>query len=202
MARSVCWRGSAARLPAGQKPEALVEPSRELLCRQRLHPRRAELQGQRDAVEALADLGDRGRVALGEHEVRLQRRCPLDEQLDGRVLLELGQRRQVLRIGYGSDGTRQAISPVSPSASRLVARTCSLGTRAGGHPRVARARVEQVLAIVQHQQHAAAAQARGDGTDDRFAQPSRGRPPRRQRCAARAPDRPAAPAPPARRHPG
>jgi hypothetical protein len=48
----------------------------------------------------MADLGHRGRIALCERELRLGGRRSLVKQLYGRVLLEFGQLRQVLRIRH------------------------------------------------------------------------------------------------------
>jgi hypothetical protein len=60
------------RCPAAarQQPQPVVQPRRHLLGRQRRHPRRRQLDRQRDAVQPPADLRHRRRVLGGEGEVR------------------------------------------------------------------------------------------------------------------------------------
>ena len=106
-----------------------------------------------------ADLRHRRGVALGQREAGLAAPRPLDEQPHR---LDCGQRAlraaRVRRVaGSASEGTRQAVSPATPSASRLVARMRE--PRAGAQQRVGQrgARVDQVLAVVEHQQDTRAA---------------------------------------------
>jgi hypothetical protein len=80
---------------------------------QRAHARGGELDGQRHAVEAPADLVDGRAVGRGEREAGLRRPRPLGEQL-GRLV-----------VGEGRHEPRRLAG--TPSASRLVARMRSAG---------------------------------------------------------------------------
>ena len=105
-------RGAAA---AREQLECVVQPAGDLLRRQHAHARGGQLDRERDAVEATADLGHRVAVRLGERERGQRRVRPLDEQLD--------------RLGHASGGTSHAVSLATPSASRLVARIMRRGQR-------------------------------------------------------------------------
>jgi len=50
-----------------QQPEVLAEPSRQLVDRHAAYQHRSQLQGQRNALELLADLGHGRGVAFREH---------------------------------------------------------------------------------------------------------------------------------------
>ena len=125
-------RGAAA---AGEQPEAVVQALGELADRQRAQPRRGQLEREREAVQAAADLlarrvvhheaGQRGRA-------RGRRTAPARE-----------------RLGPAA-GTATRLSPEIASASRLVATRRSFGQPREqpvgelGHAR------DQVLAVVEH----------------------------------------------------
>ena len=79
---SVCWRGTRGPAAAGEQPEAVVEPRGDLVRRHRRHPRRGELDRERDPVEAAADLSDGVDVRLAEGERRIGGGGPCDEQPD------------------------------------------------------------------------------------------------------------------------
>ncbi len=51
--------------------KAFVEPFRELRNGERFHARGGELDRKRDAVEAAADIGDDGRVVIGDRKARV-----------------------------------------------------------------------------------------------------------------------------------
>lgn len=131
------------------------------------HLGRGELEGQREPVEGQADLGDRAGVGHGDPEVREGRANAGDEQRDARHRGQLRHRRQPARIGHGQREDRQ----------QLLARHRE-GRPAGGdhaHPRAAGqqpgdvvGRVEQVLDVVQHQQHAPLAQVPAQGDRQRL----------------------------------
>ena len=69
--------------PAGQHLESAIEAAQELGGTQRDHPRRGQFDGQRDSVEAPADVYHRFGVGRCELEVGLDLSCPFDEQADG-----------------------------------------------------------------------------------------------------------------------
>ena len=142
---------------AGQQPEAVVQPRGDLLDRQRPHPRRRQLERQRDAVQPPADRGHRRRVRRRSSANPAGRAGrPLDEEPP---LGRRPRRRTVGRPARGRSG-RPARARARPSrrrcasGSRLVARRRR--SRAGAQQRLGqpRARVDQVLAVVQHQQQA------------------------------------------------
>ena len=55
---------------AGEQVEPLLEPAEDRLRREQLDARGRELDRERQAVEAAADPGHRGRVLVGELEAR------------------------------------------------------------------------------------------------------------------------------------
>ena len=87
VARRVCWRVRAVRLPAARTSR--LSPRRAAICstERRRDARRGQLDGQRHAVQAPADLLDRRLVVLVGAEARVGGGA-LDEQAAG-----LGQRR-------------------------------------------------------------------------------------------------------------
>ncbi len=108
--------------------------------RQRPHPRRGQLDRQRQAVEAPADLGDGGELS----SVTVK---------SGRARRARSVNSSIASSASDSDGTRQVTSPATPIGSRLVASTVNLGAAASSAPSSSAQRVEQVLAVVQHHQH-------------------------------------------------
>ena len=137
---------------------------------------------------------------------RLRGGGALDEQPHRRVPAR--RRRPVGRVrqpgaGAGSDGTRQATSPATPSGSRLVARTRTSGAGAqqrvgqpGARRRAGARSCPARAAAARRAQVVAAACRRAAGRAPRARRAPR-RPP-----AAPAPGRPAAPGRRARRRPG
>src|ERR1700678_1405659 len=77
-ARSVWCLGSAAA--AGQQPEAVIEPGRDLLRIHRPDPRRGQFDGQRHPVQRQADPLGGGCRFRGESEAGAHRAGPLLEQ--------------------------------------------------------------------------------------------------------------------------
>ena len=71
-------QGGAAA--AREQAETIAQPLRDLLDGQRAHARRGKLERQRDAVEPMADPGDRIGILLRDPESRLCRDRPVDEQ--------------------------------------------------------------------------------------------------------------------------
>ena len=74
----------------GEQTEPVVQAADDLVERERPHPRGGQFDGQRHAVEATADLGDRVGVAVGDREVGPGSAGTVGEQLDGLV----GQRQR------------------------------------------------------------------------------------------------------------
>lgn len=116
------------------------------------HPssRRGQLQRQRQPVEPAADLADVGRVHGREAETGPTGQRALDEQEHG---FTRGDSRQVRALGRrGERGHRPGVLAVQPE--HLAARHEHLQARASPKQVCAEAgaRLDQVLAVVQHQQ--------------------------------------------------
>ena len=130
---------------AGEHAEALVEPLAQLARAEHLDARRGELDGERDAVEPPADVGDDRRVLVGQRETVVGGARPLDEERDRRVAaIDIGRRDALRhRAGRASEGIRYVASPAIPRPWRLDARTLTFGqprriaamTRAAGSMR-------------------------------------------------------------------
>ena len=73
---------------AAQHAKPLVQLFRELFGREQLHPRRGQLDGQRNSVNPPADFGHEGRIAVGKRKAAVNRASTIDEELDGLGLLE------------------------------------------------------------------------------------------------------------------
>ena len=104
-------------------------PSQTAISRGRQAPDASggELDRQRHAVEAVADAGDVVGVALAEREARLRRGGrSTNSRTDSERISSAGVAAPSAS-GSVSGGTRQTISPVTCSGSRLVASTCSSG---------------------------------------------------------------------------
>ena len=69
--------------PGGQELEAVIEALGDLGGRQVAHARGGELEGQRNAVELLADPAHGGEVLRTEPEAGAHGGGAVDEQLDG-----------------------------------------------------------------------------------------------------------------------
>ncbi len=120
-------------------------------------PGRRELDGERDPVEAAADLGDGRGVVVVEHEVAPGRPGPgrrtAAPAVGGRIASTSAPRRE-----RRACAPRTIRSPATPSASRLVASTATCGHRASTSSTSRPGGVEQVLAVVEHEQQALAAE--------------------------------------------
>ena len=144
-ARRVRWRPAAARLPAGEQAEAVVQAVGELLERHRAQPRRGELDRERQAVDAAADVRHDRRRRLVEREVGRGRRGALREQAAPPPPPRSGP-------------TGASASPPMPSGSRLVARIRR--PRAAGEQAVGQLGRgdDDVLAVVEDEQRIAGAE--------------------------------------------
>ena len=120
----------------------------DLFRRQDAKTRRGQLERERQSVEAPTDLRDRRTVLDIELEPRNDGPRTIDEQLHGLRLLGAAP------VGFGQRQRRQshAVSAVTPSASRVVAITRSVGARAQQEIGKRGARVHQMLAVVEHEE--------------------------------------------------
>ena len=154
-------RGPAA---AGQQMEAIIQTSRDALDRKGANARRRKLDCQRNAVEALADLGDGRRVVLRQTECRAGRRRTIDEEAHRRILGQRVDRDRFLRRGHCQSRYRKA--HFARHTQGLPAGRQNPRTRAPPHqaPCQCRAGLHNVLAVVEDEQEASI----GDVLDQRF----------------------------------
>ena len=114
--------------PSARVRDALRELVEELVRGEDAERRRGELDGQRDAVEAAADRGDRARALAGvDLDVGADGERPLEEQ--GARPGCAGARRRPARppSGTASGSTQTTRSRGTPRATRLVARIVEPG---------------------------------------------------------------------------
>ncbi len=128
----------------GQQTEALAERVGDLTDRERLRPRRRQLDRQRQTVESLADVQDVGFLGLARREAGTNGAGPFDEQLAGEDVVERLDGAHVL----AADG--QALAARRQHRHGRRRRHDALDQRRRG--------VDHVLAVVEHEQHASPAQ--------------------------------------------
>ncbi len=163
--------GQRRAAAAGQQAEPIVQPRRDLVWRQGSDPRCRELDRQRDAVQSQADLPDRVGVLLGEGKSREHRAAAVDEELHG---IARGQSLERLRRSgsarFGQRHRRHGHQALAGHAERLAAgcHDAQVGAAAEELVRDVDDRVEQVLAVVQDQEHAPVGE-RGQQCRDRAA---------------------------------
>jgi len=137
---------------AGQHAQRVAQLPGDLLGGQRRQPAGGQLDRQRDAVGQLTDPGDGGGVVRGQREAGLERPGAGQEQLHGLEAEQVLRRRRVLRPRRGERG--QAPGQLARDAQRLPAGRQQVDVRAGeeeGGSQL-RARLGQVLAVVEHEQ--------------------------------------------------
>src|SRR5207302_11517734 len=100
--------------PAAKRTERFLQPAQECLRRKKLDPGRRQLDGQRKAVDALADAGNRGRILIGGLEIGFDGDRALDEKPDRLELRKGGQRRQRLEIGQREGRDRKFLLARNP----------------------------------------------------------------------------------------
>ena len=162
------------RRPPVSRCETIIEPGRELFDPERIRPRRRQLDRQRDAVEMPANRRDRRGNAPVRRELRLRRARPRNEQPHGAVS------QRVLRVlaALRRDGKRRhPVKPLALCSQRLAARRHHPRCRVGAKQCLGHARrgVDEMLAIVEHQQEL----LRGERVRDAFGRynvPARSRP--------------------------
>ena len=146
--------GAAAPCACRRSAAGSGRPARAAICStdEHPHPRRGQLDRQRDAVELLADLRDRRRVLVGDGEVRT-RPCVRARRTAAPRRTARAPRRLAPRLELRQRQRRHA--PVGLARRRRAARGSSPGPSAAGTPRssasaaTAAQRLEQVLAVVE-----------------------------------------------------
>ena len=97
--------GHSSADPSGEQPEALIQSPGQVLGAEDPDAGGGELEGQGDAVEAPADLGDGGGVGLARTEAGLGPSCPLAEEGHG------VRARQILHAGRLGGGEGEGGHP-------------------------------------------------------------------------------------------
>jgi hypothetical protein len=166
--------GPAAR---AQQPEAIPEPVDYMVHGQRPQAHGGQLDGQRNALEAAAELRDGVRVASVDLEARLNGRRPLQEQLH-RVVLQQGLLRRRSVAGRHAQ-RRHRQDHLALDAERLPAGDQHLEAARGSQEPVEEdgAGVDQVLAVVKHKEQPGVRQVIGEHAD----QPAAGEVPEAER---------------------
>ena len=112
---------------AGEQAESVLQPRLDLLRRQDDDAGGRQLDGERNPIETPADTGDGVRVVRGRCEGGVNGARTLDEELCGLGVDERVDGTDASASGSDNEGTRQTVSPDTPSASRLVARIRNAG---------------------------------------------------------------------------
>src|SRR5260370_30082668 len=92
-----------------QHGKPTVEPTEQRLGRQQFDTRRCQLQGQRQPVQADADLGYSSRVVLRKDKLGINQLRTRNEKGDRRVVEQLLMCWQVKRIGQGERRNRKFV---------------------------------------------------------------------------------------------
>jgi hypothetical protein len=151
---------------AGEQREAIVQPLVDLLQRQRAHPRRRELERERNAFDPGAELGDRRRFALRQREPGLLQLRARHEQLD-----RFGARERFhARCRLGQRQRQHRVHLLARNAQRFAARRDDADVGRGAQDRVRerRAGAHDLLAVVEDQQCLARFQMRAQRVRERF----------------------------------
>jgi len=136
----------------GQQAVAVIEPFQDLLRRQHPRPRRGQLDRQRDPIQPLAQASHYRTIVWRDGETRHHAGRPLGEQ-SYRLVLDQGPRsRMPVTIRDRQWGHLQDL--LTLNIEELPARgedpqTLRVAEQLGGQDR---ARIAQMLAVVQHQQ--------------------------------------------------
>ena len=148
-ASSVCWRGGDVRAPP---VKSLKRSSRRRSISAtdiERSARRRQLQRERDAVEAHTDRRDGAAVVGTQGETSLLARAPFP-RTNGQTHTSSGHPGLVCADGTDIEGTRWTTSPTTPSGERLVASTLSRGASRNSIATAGGAGVEEMLAVVEH----------------------------------------------------
>ena len=98
----------------GRELQPILEPAKQRGGREDLRPGRRELDGERQPVEALADLGDDRCRRVRQLEVRTHGACPLGEEEHS---LRVAQRRhRILSLGRDPQGLTARHQHLEPLA--------------------------------------------------------------------------------------
>jgi hypothetical protein len=148
-------RRAAAR---AEHAERVAQPLQYLFRREHADPCRRQLERERHAVEPDAELGHRAGVAHVDLEAGRSVRSPFGKQPHRPQAHEIGGRRQPLEVRQRE--RRDAPRDLALDPERLTARREQHHPGAGAHDRGGkrRAGIDQVLAVVEHDERVAVAE--------------------------------------------
>ena len=134
-----------------QGVEATSKPSEQCIWFQQSGAGRSELDGQRQTIEAPADLHDGERVVVGQDEVIADGLGSIDEQLDGWPRGQPLDRHALRERGHRQRADR--VLALGPKPKRGAARCENLETGAAGQELVeVGSDADDLFEVVQHEQ--------------------------------------------------
>jgi hypothetical protein len=160
-----------------EQQETIVEAGGDLGRGEHPDPHRRKLYGERNAVEPLADARHGGSVVLVEFEARCRGLGPLREQTDRLMAHQLAGSSLFPRVGKREGGNEPG--PLTRDAQGLPAgrEYLELGARAEKVVRQPRARLDEVLAVVQNQERLSGLQVVQQGLGRRKPAPAQAKRP-------------------------
>ena len=168
-ARSVCCRGSAVREPPVNRRKRWSSLPSISSTEERAHPRRRQLDGERNAVEVAAQRRQRRSVVVGDCKIRAHQQRTIDEELHrfirGQAL------RRLRRFPIRQRQRRHSVRLLAGDAERFAAARQDLDVGALSQECVGHfgAGIDQVLAVVEQQQQALVLEVRGERLSDGLA---------------------------------
>ena len=142
-------------VPGREQGEAVVESARDLGQVERVQAGRGQLDGERETVEPAHDLGDALPVGGVGLEARHDGAGPVDEQPDGVIVGVPGRQRRDGEELFA--GESQALPAGRDRRDVRATRQQTVDERGD--------RIEDMLAVVEQQQHVGVAEAVGDAFD-------------------------------------
>jgi hypothetical protein len=139
--------------------------SQERAWRQQFHPRRGQLEGQRQAIESPANVSDGYRIVLGQRHVGLNRRGPLHKECHRRIVGHLVENPETVRGGQGERSQRKLVLSPYMEGFPTGGKHGEPGTGCQEPDDLRRGR-EDLLAVVQDEQESLRGQERGERGDE------------------------------------
>ncbi len=166
-AQGLMARQGGARA-AGEQLQPVVEPLSEAAQPEDVDACGGEFDGERHAVERAADIAHHGRIGVVELVFAEGGGGAFDEELHRGIVERLA--RAEPRTGRWEGERRETVQPLAGDAQRLAAGGEDAKPRGGAQQDGGefRHRLHDMLAIVQHEQHAAVPQRRGEFDERRF----------------------------------
>ncbi len=149
-----------------QRVEHVLEPSEQRIRFEQSGARRGQLDGERQTVEAPADLDNRERVVLGQGEVVADGLGSIDEQLHRGQRRELFDRRLLRERRHAQRADR--ILPLGAEPQHRAARGQDLEPGTAGQELVELGRhADHLLEVVEHEQRRGLFEMLDQGVDGR-----------------------------------